>query len=226
MIPAIGSSQNESALRRGNAMSAAPSISGTTKFASPANAGITNRKIISDAWTEKSPLNVCVSKNCMPGRASSARTRSASKPPTKKKKIVVDEVLDSDHLVIGVDAEVVLPRARAVAGVVLGPRRTADRVVGPVVERADAGEEAERRTHEQRHERDDRHVDDRMPAAPPAEDHDQAEAEGAEEAEHPGSTDPAGAEEQPASPASARRCNLVVGGDSGHVLGLTPSCSS
>ena len=30
MIPAIGSSQNESALRRGKAMSAAPSISGTT----------------------------------------------------------------------------------------------------------------------------------------------------------------------------------------------------
>ncbi len=30
MIPAIGSSQNESALRRGKAMSAAPSMSGTT----------------------------------------------------------------------------------------------------------------------------------------------------------------------------------------------------
>ena len=30
MIPAIGSSQNDSAFRRGNAMSGAPSISGTT----------------------------------------------------------------------------------------------------------------------------------------------------------------------------------------------------
>ena len=56
MIPAIGSSQNESAFSRGNAMSGAPSISGTTKFARPAKAGITNRKIISDAWTEKRPL--------------------------------------------------------------------------------------------------------------------------------------------------------------------------
>ena len=56
MIPAIGRSQNESALRRGNAMSAAPSISGTTKFASPANAGMMKRKIISAACTEKRPL--------------------------------------------------------------------------------------------------------------------------------------------------------------------------
>ena len=56
MKPAIGRSQKESALRRGKAMSGAPSISGTTKFARPAKAGITNRKIISEAWTEKSPL--------------------------------------------------------------------------------------------------------------------------------------------------------------------------
>ena len=56
IVPAIGRSQNDNAFRRGNAMSGAPSISGTTKFARPANAGITNRKIISDAWTEKSPL--------------------------------------------------------------------------------------------------------------------------------------------------------------------------
>src|SRR3990172_12904064 len=39
MIPAIGSSQNESAFSRGKAMSGAPSMSGTAKFASPANAG-------------------------------------------------------------------------------------------------------------------------------------------------------------------------------------------
>jgi len=56
MIPAIGRSQNESAFRRGNAMSGAPSMSGTTKFARPAKAGITNRKIMSDACTENSPL--------------------------------------------------------------------------------------------------------------------------------------------------------------------------
>src|SRR5438094_10620764 len=39
MIPAIGKSQYDNAFSRGNAMSGAPSISGTTKFARPANAG-------------------------------------------------------------------------------------------------------------------------------------------------------------------------------------------
>ena len=89
MIPAIGSSQNESALRRGKAMSAAPSMSGTTKFASPAKAGMMKRKIISAAWTENRPLYVCWSKYWIPGLASSARTSSASIPPARKKKIVV-----------------------------------------------------------------------------------------------------------------------------------------
>ena len=37
-------------------MSGAPIISGMTKFARPANAGITNRKIISEACAEKRPL--------------------------------------------------------------------------------------------------------------------------------------------------------------------------
>ncbi len=56
MMPAIGSIQNDSAFSRGNAMSGAPIISGSTKFASPANTGMMNRKIISDAWTLKRPL--------------------------------------------------------------------------------------------------------------------------------------------------------------------------
>ena len=37
-------------------MSGAPIISGSTKFARPANTGMMNRKIISDAWTLKRPL--------------------------------------------------------------------------------------------------------------------------------------------------------------------------
>ena len=37
-------------------MSGAPIISGSTKLARPANTGITNRKISSDAWTENRPL--------------------------------------------------------------------------------------------------------------------------------------------------------------------------
>ena len=70
-------------------MSGAPSISGTTKFASPANAGMTNRKIISVACTEKSPLYVCGSTNCVPGLRELARTSIAISPPTTKKKNVV-----------------------------------------------------------------------------------------------------------------------------------------
>src|SRR5215210_8295077 len=56
IVPAIGSIQNDSAFRRGKAMSGAPIISGSTKLASPAKTGMMNRKIISDAWTLKRPL--------------------------------------------------------------------------------------------------------------------------------------------------------------------------
>ena len=59
-----------------------------------------------------------------------------------------DDVLDPDHLVVGVDPEVVAPRVRAVPGVVLGPRRAAGRVVRPVVEAAEPDEEEERRRDE------------------------------------------------------------------------------
>ena len=70
-------------------MSGAPIISGITKFAMPAKTGMMNRKIISDAWTEKRPLNVFASTNCVPGWASSARISIAIRPPaTKKKKVV------------------------------------------------------------------------------------------------------------------------------------------
>ncbi len=66
-------------------MSGAPIISGRTKFARPANAGTITRKISSAACTEKSPLKVCGSTTCIPGRASSARITSASIPPTSRK---------------------------------------------------------------------------------------------------------------------------------------------
>ena len=89
MIPAIGSSQYESAFSRGKAMSGAPSISGTAKFASPAKAGMMNRKIISAACSDTSPLKVCVSTYCMSGCASSARKSIAISPPAMKKKNVV-----------------------------------------------------------------------------------------------------------------------------------------
>ena len=54
--PAVGSIQKLSALRRGKAMSSAPSISGTTKLARPAKAGMIQRKIMIEACVEISPL--------------------------------------------------------------------------------------------------------------------------------------------------------------------------
>ena len=66
-------------------MSGAPIISGRTKFASPANTGMMNRKISSEAWTENSPLNTFGSMNCMPGCASSARMSMANMPPMSRK---------------------------------------------------------------------------------------------------------------------------------------------
>jgi hypothetical protein len=50
-ISAGGSSQNLILLRRGNAMSGAPSISGRSQFPNPPiNTGITRKKIIKKAW--------------------------------------------------------------------------------------------------------------------------------------------------------------------------------
>src|SRR5919112_777835 len=85
IVPAIGSIQNDSAFRRGKAMSGAPIMSGRTKFANPAKTGMMNRKISSDAWTLNRPLNVFGSTNWRPGWASSARMSIANRPPTKKK---------------------------------------------------------------------------------------------------------------------------------------------
>ena len=56
IAPPSGSIQKESAFRRGNAMSGAPIISGSTKLARPANTGITKKKIRIVACTEKRPL--------------------------------------------------------------------------------------------------------------------------------------------------------------------------
>src|SRR3954447_4121932 len=84
MMPAIGSSQNDSAFRRGNAMSGAPIISGSTKFASPAKTGMMNRKISSEAWTLNRPLKTLGLTNCIPGCASSARMSIANIPPISR----------------------------------------------------------------------------------------------------------------------------------------------
>ncbi len=67
-------------------MSGAPIISGRTKFARPANTGITNRKIRIVACIENTPLNCSGVRNCIPGLASWARISIASSPPTNRKK--------------------------------------------------------------------------------------------------------------------------------------------
>ena len=56
-----------------------------------------------------------------------------------------DDVLDPDHLVIGVELEVVAPAVRAVLGVVVGHGRGARGPAEPVVEAAEADQVAERR---------------------------------------------------------------------------------
>ncbi len=76
--------QIDRAFSLGNAMSLAPIMIGRTKFARPANAGMTKRKIISVAWTLKRPLYVSPSPIAWPGSASSARTSSAKIPPITK----------------------------------------------------------------------------------------------------------------------------------------------
>src|SRR3954452_19710202 len=63
IVPATGSIQYDRAFRRGNAMSGAPIMSGSTKFASPANTGMMNRKMRIEAWTENRPSNVFESTN-------------------------------------------------------------------------------------------------------------------------------------------------------------------
>ena len=135
-------------------MSGAPIISGSTKFAEPGEDRDDEQEDHQRRVDrERGRCRCCASTNCMPGCASSARMSIASSPPTRKKKNVVTMYWIADHLVVGVDPEVVLPasarRGRS------GPRAAsgARRPVEPVVEAADADEEAERRDDHARRRR-------------------------------------------------------------------------
>jgi hypothetical protein len=117
------------------------------------------------------------------------------------------EILHPDHLVVGVDAEVVLPGLRTVAFVQIGPRRFAGHVVEPVVEATDAEQEAEREDNERNGE--DRSArPDRMPVGGPADQAGDGEPEEAEERREPEDPQPAGSGE--AMPARRRRLRRVV----------------
>ena len=105
-----------------------------------------------------------------------------------------DEVLDPDHLVVGVRAEVVLPLARAVPRVVLRPRRAPREVVGPVVERTDADQEADREGDRRDGDEGDA-VPDRIPVRRPADQAGEPEAREADERGRPQRAPPAGRRE-------------------------------
>ena len=96
------------------------------------------------ACVEKRQLKTPGSTIWVPGLASSARMIIASRPPSRKKKKVVTTYWIADHLVIGVELEVVPPGLRAVLGVVVGDRRRAGGPAEPVVEAAEADQEADR----------------------------------------------------------------------------------
>src|SRR5262249_42997737 len=100
-----------------------------------------------------------------------------------------DQVLDPDHLVVGVDSEVVLPAPRAVARVVVRDRRPARAVPHPVVETAEAGQEAERHRHEGDGD-DDVAIPDRIPVGRPADQADDRAPDEAEERRHPEDAQP------------------------------------
>ncbi|SKX78170.1 Uncharacterised protein [Mycobacteroides abscessus subsp. abscessus] len=77
-------SQKPKAFRRGNATSGDPICSGRTKLAKPITMGVAYIRSITVPCIVKSWLNCSVDRNCMPGRASSARMSSAIKPPIRK----------------------------------------------------------------------------------------------------------------------------------------------
>ena len=96
------------------------------------------------------------------------------------------EILDADHLVIGVDPEIVLPGMRAVTGMILGESRPPRDPVEPVVEGADAEQKADRPENERADEDDDVPVVDRVPAGEPANASNEIEAGQEEHGETPG----------------------------------------
>lgn len=78
-------SQYANMFSRGNATSGAPICSGMIQFANPAKSGVANISsmivpCIVNAW-----LNCSFDMICVPGRASSARMKSAMSPPMQKK---------------------------------------------------------------------------------------------------------------------------------------------
>ncbi|GAA3105889.1 hypothetical protein GCM10020254_59710 [Streptomyces goshikiensis] len=77
-------SQYANMFSRGNATSGAPICSGMIQFAKPANSGVANISSMIVPCMVKAWLNCSFDMICVPGRASSARMKSARRPPMRK----------------------------------------------------------------------------------------------------------------------------------------------
>ena len=113
-----GSSQKEMLFMRGNAMSGAPIIRGTSQLPKPPiMAGMIMKKIMIRPWPVTKTLKVCGSlKTCRPGYISSARIIIEKKPPMQPAHDREDQVHRADVLVVGgID---IAPPAGGVVGVV------------------------------------------------------------------------------------------------------------
>ena len=208
MIPAIGSSQNESAFSRGKAMSGGAEhqrhdVVREARERRDDEEEDHQRRVHREEAVVRLLVEVLDPRLGQLG-ADEHREHPAGEEEEDRR----HEVLDADHLVVGVDAEVVAPALGAVARVILGAGRVAERVVDPVVEGADAGEEADRRGDERGDEDDRLAQQDRIPAGSRPDSHDDPEADPAEEDEHPGPAQEPGAEQQPA-PAAGRAGRVV-----------------
>jgi hypothetical protein len=78
-------SQYANALSRGNDTSGAPIWSGTTKLANANTIGVAKNNSMIVPCMVNSWLYCSGERNCMPGRASSARMSRAMNPPTRKR---------------------------------------------------------------------------------------------------------------------------------------------
>lgn len=85
MRPPNRNSQNDRMFSRGNATSGAPICSGMIALAKPAKVGVAKNGSITVPCRVKIRLYCSLEAICIPGRASSARSNSASTPPTMKK---------------------------------------------------------------------------------------------------------------------------------------------
>ena len=108
-MPAIGSIQNDSALRRGNAMSGAPIISGSDVVREPGE-DRDDEDEDHQRRVRREEAVVGLRVDDLHARlgelgAEEHRHQAAEREEEERR----DEVLDADHLVVGVDLEVVLP---------------------------------------------------------------------------------------------------------------------